>query len=136
MAVTNGASLSHPDRSGGIARRLRRAGEHLVAVTNTDSCTLIQAELFERGVQRPYERQLLASPPALDLLLAVNGGEWLIKYLVVNQPLDSIFFAETVGQFVLVFIQPAFQVRSNADLQNSAAAREDIDVKLAHRLEL
>jgi hypothetical protein len=104
------------------------------AVTNTDSCTFIQAELFERGVQPPDERQLLASPPALELLLAVNGGERLIKYLVVNQPLDSIFPGETVDQFMLVFIQPALQVRRNADLKNSTAAREDIDVKLAHHL--
>jgi hypothetical protein len=104
------------------------------AVTNTDSCTFIQAELFERGLQPPDERQLLASPPALELLLAVNGGERLIKYLVVNQPLDSIFPGETVDQFMLVFIQPALQVRGNADLKNSTAVREDIDVKLAHHL--
>jgi hypothetical protein len=59
-----------------------------------------------------------------ELLLAVNGGERLIKYLVVNQPLDSIFPGQTVDQLMLVFIQPALQVRRNTDVKNSTAARE------------
>ncbi len=49
----------------------------------------------------------------------------------LNQTLDSLLFGETVDHFVLVLIPPAFQLRPNADVQNSAAAREDIDVKLA-----
>src|SRR6266851_3372148 len=77
--------------------------------TDADSCTFIQAQLFEQGVHRPYNRQLLASAPALDLLLAVDSSNRIIKQLGVNQPFDSIFFRTPIAQ--LVFIQAAWRSR-------------------------
>ena len=124
--------MCHPDRSGGIARRLRRACDRLGIRNKLALSTFFRPQFFERRVPEPDQCQLLASAPALDLLLALDGSQRIIKLLVVDEPLDSIFSGETLDQSVFVFVHSALQMRRYSDVKYSTTARESINVKLAH----
>jgi hypothetical protein len=69
------------------------------------------APALRTKVPDPDQCQLLASPPALGLLIALDGSQWIIKLLVIDEPLDSIFSGETLDQSVLVFVNSARQTR-------------------------
>jgi hypothetical protein len=76
--------------------------------------------------------QLLASPPALNLLLALDGSQRIIKLLVIDKPLDAVFSGEAPDQSVFVFVRSTLQIRSYSDVEHPTTARENINVKLSH----
>jgi hypothetical protein len=87
------------------------------------------ATVCERRIQGPCKRQFLASPPALDLLLALDGGKGIINLLVIDEALDLAFSGETPEQSVFMFVCAAFQIGGNPNVHDSTTARQDIDVK-------
>jgi hypothetical protein len=53
------------------------------------------------ALDQPY---LFRSVPALQLLLAIDGFEYFVERLLIDQAMAALALAETIDQAVLVFV--------------------------------
>ncbi len=70
--------------------------------------------------------------PALELLLASDGGRHVAKYFVSDQRVDAVALCEALDLAVSMLPQPSNEVRGYADVECAVArAGEDIDAWVA-----
>ena len=70
-------------------------------------------------VERLDQQNLLGSPPAFDLLLAVDRLRHVIERFPVQQPLEVLSVRESVHAVELVLKDTFVQVASHADVERS-----------------
>lgn len=72
------------------------------------------------------QRNLLLAPPALELLLASDCILNMVKRLVVNEPVNFVFFGEAFDGIHLVLCYAAINISCNADIERACPAGQDI----------
>ena len=101
--------------------------------TPTPSGICHPGEPFSRQIQPVRieeldQRNFLRSPPALELLFAVDRLLNLIERLPVQQTLDLIFVRESFDTVKFVLKDTFTQVACHADVESSRKAAHDVRV--------
>jgi len=90
--------------------------------TLTGSCQPripVAGEIKPVRVERLDQHNLLGSPSAFELLLAVDRSRCLIERFPVQQPLDVVSVRESVDAVELVLKDTLVQVAGHADVERS-----------------
>ena len=77
---------------------------------------LLPAKIRPPGIERLNQRDLLASAPALELLLARNRISNSVVRLKVNQPIEMISLRKTRMGALLMLASPVVEVIGDPDV--------------------
>jgi hypothetical protein len=89
-------------------------------------------EVFELGIDRPNDVELLFAPPAFELFFPSDGVADLFVALIVEQALASIFCSETFERALFMLHNSPIQVAGYANVKRACIAAENVDVATAH----
>lgn len=87
----------------------------------------VGAEITPRWIKRNDELNFLHPEPTFDLFLSIDRLRHLVEALVVNQPIDFVFFAELRTSALLVLPDSAWKIVRHPDIESFGAIRHDVD---------
>jgi hypothetical protein len=90
-------------------------------------------KVFELGIDRANEVELLLAPPAFELVFQSDGWANVFLAFKVEQALAAIGRSETFQRAFLMLHDAQIQVAGNADVKRAWMAAENINVAAGHR---
>jgi hypothetical protein len=89
-------------------------------------------KVFELGIDRPNEVELLFSPPAFALFIPGDGCANVFVAFKVEQALAAIGRSETFQRALLMLHDAQIQVAGEADVKRACMAADNVDVAAGH----
>jgi hypothetical protein len=89
-------------------------------------------EVFELGIDRPNEVELLFAPPAFELFFPNDGVADVIVAFKVEQALAPIFRSETFERALFMLHNSLIQIAGDANVKRACIAAENVDVATGH----
>jgi hypothetical protein len=89
-------------------------------------------KVFELGIDRPNEVELLFAPPAFGLFFPSDGCANVLVTLKVEQALAAIVRSETFQRALLMLHDARIQVAGDANVKRACMAAENVDVAAGH----
>ena len=90
-------------------------------------------QLSARSCQRGFSfsiSQIFFPAPALDLLLAADGGQSVLVALVIDQPMDLILPSKAFKRVVLMLTDASVEKPRDSDIERSGWAGKNVDPEL------
>src|ERR1700685_4262914 len=88
--------------------------------------------VFELGIDRANEVELLFAPPAFELFFPSDGCANVFVSFKVEQALAAIGRSETFQRALLMLHDAQIQVAGDANVKRACMAAEDVDVAARH----
>ena len=85
-------------------------------------------KVFELGIDRANEVELLFAPPAFELLFPSDGCANVLVALKIEQALAAIVRSETFQPALLMLHDAQIQVAGDAHVKRACMAAENVDV--------
>ena len=89
-------------------------------------------KVFELGIDRANEVELLFAPPTFELFFSSDGFTNVIVTFKVEQALAAIGRGETFQRALLMLHDAKIQVARDADVKRACMAAENVDVATRH----
>src|SRR6202030_3252267 len=89
-------------------------------------------KVFELGIDRANEVELLFASPAFELFFPSDGCANVIVTVKVEQALAAIFRSETFQRALLMLHDAQKQVAGDANVKRACMAAENVDVAAGH----
>jgi hypothetical protein len=89
-------------------------------------------KVFELGIDRANEVELLFAPPAFELFFPSDGFANVFVAFKVEQALAAIFRSETFERALLMLHDALIQVTGDANVKRAGMAAENVDVATGH----
>jgi len=89
-------------------------------------------KIFELGIDRANEVELLFASPAFELFFPSDGCANVFLSLKVEQALAAIGRSEAFQPALLMLHGPQIQVAGDADVKPACMAAENVDVATSH----
>src|SRR5215204_6388215 len=93
---------------------------------------LTRPEVTPGGILRFDQRDLLRSPPPLELFLSRDCVPRRRVLLDVDESIELVLRAEPTDETRPVCVHPLVELRRHADVERAGAVREDVDGEGAH----
>jgi hypothetical protein len=90
-------------------------------------------KVFELGIDRPNEVELLFARPAFELFFPSDGFANVFITLKGEQALAAIGRSETFPRALLMLHDTQIQVAGDANVKRASMAAENVDVAAGHR---
>src|SRR5271155_4813984 len=89
-------------------------------------------KIFEFGIDRANEVELLFAPPAFELFFPSDGSPNIFVTLEVEQALAAVGVSETFPRALLMLHDAQIQVAGDANVKRACMAAENVDVAAGH----
>ena len=89
-------------------------------------------KVFELGIDRANEVELLFAPPAFELFFPSDGCANVFVAFKVEQALAAIGLSETFQRALLMLHDAQIQVAGDANVKRACMAAENVDVAAGH----
>src|SRR5450631_2990073 len=89
-------------------------------------------KVFEVGIDRANEVELLFAPPAFELLFPSDGRANVFVAFKVEQAIAAVVRSETFQRALLVLQDARIQVAGDANVERACIAAENVDVAAGH----
>src|ERR1700722_4860509 len=89
-------------------------------------------KVFELGIDRANEIELLFAPPAFELFFPSDGCANVLVALEVEQALATIGRSETFQRALLMLHDAQIHVVGDANVKRAGMAAENVDVAAGH----
>jgi hypothetical protein len=89
-------------------------------------------EVFELGIDRANEVELLFAPPAFELFFPSDSVADVFAAFKVEQALAPIFRSKTFERALLMLHNSQRQVAGDANVKRTCIAAENVDVATGH----
>src|ERR1700691_6660466 len=91
-------------------------------------------KVFELGIDRANEVELLCAPPAFELFFPSDGGANVFVAFKVEQALAAVGRGETFHRALLMLHDAQIQVAGDANVKRACIAAENVDVAAGHKI--